>query len=53
MKKLWVVFTLHEREICAYTAEETFAGELESTIGLLAYENGCSESEIIPKVVMR
>ena len=53
MKKFWVVFTLHGREIGAYSAEETFAGELKATIGLLAYENGCSESEIIPKVVMR
>ena len=55
MKRLepWIVFMLDGKEICAYSAKETFAGELEETVGLLAFEYGCSKEDIKVKGVMR
>ncbi len=47
MKKPWIVFyDLDGKELLRYTARDTFAGELEDTISLLAYENGISPGEI-------
>ena len=34
------------KELCAYTAQGTFAGELQSTRELLAYENGFEPQDI-------
>lgn len=42
----WVVFRLNGKELCAYTLKDTFFGERQATIELLAYENNCKEEEI-------
>ena len=51
MIKQWVVFILDMKEIARYTLADEMEGEREATIGLLAYENGVSEEEILWKIV--
>ena len=47
MKELWIVFYDPDgKKLLQYTARGTFAGELEDTISLLAYEHGLSPGEI-------
>lgn len=46
MKNMYMVFYHGERELVAYTIRETFPGEAEATIGLLAYENNIAEEDI-------
>ena len=38
----YLVFSYNEKELAAYTLRGTFAGEMEATKELLAYENGIS-----------
>ena len=53
-KEPWIVFFAPDgKELAAYTVRGTFADELESTIGLLAYENGLEEKDITYKVINR
>ena len=49
--KLWLVFYLRGKELCRYTVSGTFAGEMQETRCLLAYENGVSLDEITVKTV--
>ena len=46
MKEEYLVFYHEQKELLAYTVRGTFAGELDATKGLLAYENGISEDAI-------
>ena len=47
MKETWIVFYGPDgEELLRYTLRGTFAGELEATISLLAYEHGLSPGEI-------
>lgn len=49
----WVMFYHNEKELGGYTVRGTFAGELEATKELFAYENGIPESEIEVKIIER
>lgn len=42
----YIVFYHKEKELAAYTVHGTFAGELEATKDLLAYENGIAVQDI-------
>jgi len=42
----YIVFYHKEKELAAYTVRGTFAGELEATKDLLAYENGIAVQDI-------
>lgn len=42
----YIVFYHGKKELAAYTLRGTFAGEMEATKELLAYENGISADEI-------
>lgn len=53
MREVWVVFKLNGEEICSYTMDGTFAGELVSTKELLASEKGCDVKDIEVTVVLR
>jgi hypothetical protein len=47
MKEPWIVFYGPDgQEIASYTQRGTFAGELQDTIALLAYERGISPGDI-------
>lgn len=46
MSRHRIIFFLDGKEILAMSADGMFRGEIESTIGLLAYERGVSESDI-------
>lgn len=47
MKQEWIVFYGPDgRELCAITLQGLFEGEVQSTIGLLAAENGIPETSI-------
>ena len=50
----WIVFYDSEgKELAAYTEAETFAGEREATVNLLAFENGIPTEELTVKEVQR
>ena len=52
--KTWIVFFGPDgKELCRYTAIGSFAGELQETISLLAYEHGLTPVEISFAVVRR
>lgn len=42
----YLVFYHEKKELLAYTIRGTFAGEIEATKELLAYENGISKDAI-------
>lgn len=42
----YIVFYHDGKELAAYTVRGTFAGEMEATKNLLAYEHGISEDAI-------
>lgn len=46
MGKCWITFSLRGRELCSYTVEGTFPGEMEATKKLLAAYEGCSPEDI-------
>jgi hypothetical protein len=48
MEQKWIAFynKLTGEKLAAITIEGTFQDEVESTIGLLAYEKGIQESDI-------
>ena len=46
MKEEYLVFYHGQRELLAYTVRGTFAGELDATKDLLAYENGITKEAI-------
>lgn len=47
MKEPWIVFFGPDgKELLRYTIRGTFAGELENTISMLAYEHGISPGDI-------
>ena len=46
MKEEYIVFYHNEKELAAYTVRGTFAGELDATKELLAYENGIAVQDI-------
>ena len=45
-QEVWKCFYLNGRRLCAYTLIGEGAGEEESTLGLLAYENQCAQEDI-------
>ena len=48
---LWVVFKNKTgEEICSYTLEGTFAGEMDETKKLLAYDKGISLDDITTEI---
>lgn len=52
--KPWVVFTDPAgKELCAYTAEETFAGEMQATKELLAAEHNIAVEDISVAIQQR
>lgn len=52
--KEWLCFIAPGgRELCAYTAKDTFPGEMQETRGLLATENGLRPEEITVKLERR
>ena len=53
MKKAWVIFFHNNRELLRYSLAGETEGERESTIELLAYENGLEPCEISFAVVVR
>ena len=53
MAREWVVFVYDGIELFSYSKFGEFEGERESTICLLAYENGIPESEIDIEIVTR
>ena len=54
MKELWAVFYLNDwEEMFAYTLRGTFAGEMEDTKKLLAYDHGVKEEDISVKIEER
>lgn len=53
MKKIWITFTLNGKEICAYSYNGTFLGELDATKELLAAEHNVPKDEIEVKIVKR
>lgn len=53
MKREWVVFFYHDRELLRYTLRNEADGEREATIELLAYENNLSPSEICFAIITR
>lgn len=52
-KKVWKVFTLHGKELMAYTVAEEFEDEEEATRRLLAYENHCRIESIQTHIELR
>ena len=46
VKEKWKFFTLHGKELFAYTVRDEGEDEEEATIALLAYENHCRKSSI-------
>ena len=50
-KKEWVVFLYAGRELLRYSLAETFPGELENTLQLLAYERDIPVSAICIAIV--
>lgn len=46
IKEEWKVFTLHGKELFAYTIRGEGEDEEKATIGLLAYENHCRKAAI-------
>lgn len=52
-RELWVVFSAHGKELCAYSLAGTFASEARATAKLLAAENGLDVSGIEIKLVKR
>lgn len=46
MKEEYLVFYYEEKELLAYTVRGTFAGELDATKDLLAYENSIEKEAI-------
>ena len=53
MKKAWVIFFHKDRELLRYSLFGESEGERQSTIELLAYENGLEPSEISFAIVVR
>lgn len=53
MQEEWVIFRHAGRVICGYTMRDTFPGELEETIKLLAQEKGIPAEEITCTVETR
>lgn len=53
MKELYLVFRIKGVEKVAYTLKDTFPGERESTLELLASENNCKIEEIEIKIEER
>lgn len=49
----WIMFYYGDKELGGYTLRGTFAGELEATKELFAYENGIPESAITTKIIER
>ena len=49
--KQWLVFSLNGKELLRYSVDGTFAGELKSTIELLAYQHNVSEEDICCRIV--
>ena len=49
--KQWLVFSYNGKELLRYSIDGTFAGELKSTIGLLAYQHNISEKDICCRIV--
>lgn len=48
---IWVVFKNKAgEEICSYTLEGTFAGEMDETKKLLAYDKGISLDDITAEI---
>ncbi len=46
MKELYLVFKVKGVEKVSYTLKDTFPGEKQDTLELIAYENGCKIEEI-------
>lgn len=46
MKELYLVFKVKGVEKVAYTLKDTFPGEKQDTLELIAYENECKIEEI-------
>lgn len=46
MSRHRIIFFLAGKEVLSMSANDIFPGEIESTIGLLAYERGVSEGDI-------
>ena len=46
MKEEYLVFYHGQKELLAYTVRGTFAGELDATKDLLAYEHGITKESI-------
>ena len=53
MKEPWIVFYLDGEELCAVTADDSFAGEIAETREQLAYENDVTADEISWQLEMR
>lgn len=43
---IWIVFKLNGKELISYSSYGSYAGEKESALQLLAYENNCSIEDI-------
>ncbi len=52
-KEAWAAFFLNGEELVAFTLKEATCDEIEATVELLAYEQGCDPAEIKCKVIMR
>jgi hypothetical protein len=46
MKESYFVFRYNGKELCAYAAKDTFLGECDNTIELLAAENNIPKEDI-------
>ena len=46
IEKAYMVFSLGGKELCSYSIEGTFEGELDSTLELLAGSNKCRKEDI-------
>lgn len=53
MKEPWIVFYLHDKELCAISVRGSFPGEITATKEQLAAEHGCSSKEIKIKILDR
>jgi len=51
MTKDWLVFEYNGNDILSITLAEATIAEVKATVGLLAYENECDESEISIRIV--
>lgn len=50
----WIVFrNQNGKELCAYTVHSTFAGEMQATREMIAYENGIDPNSIRVTVEQR